>query len=184
LGGQGALSVQGGNWRIFHEMAQRSGALLALNTTVTGIEKTSGGSQYTAQTTSGSTPSNAATYPVAFDNVIVANPYQFSGISAGEGVLQTPIEQVPYVQLHVTIFTSPNRFSPGFFNLPPSAETPGTVLTTLAQVDTPNSGVDGVGKAGFFSAMAIGMATNPQTQQQEFLYKIFSPTAIAPEFLT
>jgi prenylcysteine oxidase/farnesylcysteine lyase len=184
LGGQGALSVQGGNWRIFHEMAQRSGALLALNTTVTGIEKTSGGSQYTAQTTSGSTPSNSATYPVAFDNVIVANPYQFSGISAGEGVLRTPIEQVPYVQLHVTIFTSPNRFSPGFFNLPPSAETPGTVLTTLAQGDTPNSGVDGVGKAGFFSAMAIGMATNPQTQQQEFLYKIFSPTAITPEFLT
>ncbi|KAK4155652.1 hypothetical protein C8A00DRAFT_41749 [Chaetomidium leptoderma] len=188
LGAQGATSVQGGNWQIFHEMAQRSGALIALNTAVVGVEKTSGGSstssKYTVQTTSGSTPGSPATHPVAFDNVIMANPYQFSGISAGEGVLQTPIEEIPYVQLHVTIFTSPSWFSPRFFDLPNSAKVPGLVLTTLAQSDTLTSGVNGVGKAGFFSLNNLGKATNPQTQQKEYVYKIFSPEIVTAQFLS
>ncbi|KAK4119102.1 hypothetical protein N657DRAFT_659193 [Parathielavia appendiculata] len=149
LAGQGALSVQSGNWQIFHEMVQRPGA-------------TPSGSQYTVQTTSGS-------HPAAFDNVIIANPYQFSGISAGEGSLQTSIAQVPYVQLHVTTFTSSNRFNPGFFDLPNSAQAPLTILTTLARSDTPTSGVDGAGKAGFFSMMAIKSAANPQSQRDRLL---------------
>ncbi|KAK4099108.1 hypothetical protein N658DRAFT_525736 [Parathielavia hyrcaniae] len=86
--------------------------------------------------------------------------------------------------LHVTIFTSPNRFSPEFFDMPNSAQAPLVVITTLAQSDTPDSGVEGAGQAGFFSMMALGKATNPQTQQTEYVYKIFSPAAITPEFLT
>lgn len=182
MAAQGATSVQGGNWQIFHEMAQRSGATISLNTAVVGIQKT--GSQYTVQTTSGSTPGNPTTHPVSFDNVIIANPYQFSGISAGQGVLQGPIEQIPYVQLHVTIFSSSRRLSPGYFDLPNSATAPGAILTTLAQSDTSTSGVDGVGKAGFFSISIIAKATNPQTQQQEYVYKIFSPQVVTAAFLT
>jgi prenylcysteine oxidase/farnesylcysteine lyase len=183
LGAEGAIAVQGGNWQIFHEMAQRSGAVIALNTTVVGIEKASGGSSSRPQYTVQVAPGSPATHPATFDNVIMANPYQFSGISAGEGVLQIPIEKVPYVQLHVTIFTSPSRFSPKFFDLPASAKVPGLVLTTLAQDDIASSGVDGAGKAGFFSLSILGNATNPQTQQQEYAYKIFSPEAVTPEFL-
>ncbi len=164
-------------------MAQRSRALLALNTSVVGIQKTTSGSQYTLQTTSSSTPDSPATYPGTFDNVVLANPYQFSGISAGSDVLESAIEKVPYVRLHVTHFTSPSRLSPGFFNLPSDAVVPGMVLTTLAQSDTATSGADGVGKAGFFSLSMHRKAINPQTQQKEHMYKIFSPEAITPEFL-
>ena len=175
--------MQGGNWQIFHEMAQRSGAVIALNTSVVGIEKAAGDSSRRPKYTIQVAPGSPATHPAAFDSVVMANPYQFSGISAGEGVLQTPIDEVPYVQLHVTIFTSPSRFSPQFFDLPESAKVPGLVLTTLAQGDTAASGVDGAGKAGFFSLSILGKATNPQTQQQEYAYKIFSPEAVTPEFL-
>ena len=184
LGANGATSVQGGNWQIFSEMAQRSGALLTLNTSVVGIQKTASGPQYTVQTTSSSTPGSPATYPVNFDNIVIANPFQFSGISASSGVLQSAIEQVPYVSLHVTHFTSASRLSPGFFDLPSTASVPGMVLTTLAQSDTATSGADGVGKAGFFSLSIVGKATNPQTQKKEYVYKIFSPQAITPQFLT
>jgi prenylcysteine oxidase/farnesylcysteine lyase len=188
LAAEGAIAVEGGNWQIFHEMAQRSGVLIALDTAVVGIEKTSGGTsgrtQYTVQTTPGSTPGDPTTHPTTFDNIIMANPYQFSGISVGDGVLETPIEQITYVQLHVTIFTSPSRFSPLFFDLPESEKVPGMVLTTLAHDDTPTSGADGAGKAGFFSLSILGKATNPQTQQKEYVYKIFSPEVVTPEFLS
>jgi prenylcysteine oxidase/farnesylcysteine lyase len=183
LAAEGAMAVQGGNWQIFHKMAQASGARIALDTAVVGLDKTAGG-QYTVQTTSGSTPGNPATHSVEFDNVIIANPYQFSGISSGEGVLQTPIEQVPYVSLHVTIFTSPSLINPGYFDLPNSAKVPGMVVTTLAQSDTSTSGVDGVGKAGFWSVNTLGRATNPQTQVREYVYKIFSPEVVTAELLT
>ncbi|KAH6847705.1 Prenylcysteine lyase-domain-containing protein [Chaetomium sp. MPI-CAGE-AT-0009] len=188
LAAEGAIAVEGGNWQIFHEMAQRSGALIALDTAVVGIEKTSGGpsgrAQYTVQATPGSSPGDPTPYPTTFDNIIMANPYQFSGISAGEGVLETPIEQITYVQLHVTIFTSPSRVSPLFFDLPESEKVPGMVLTTLAHGDTPTSGADGSGKAGFFSLNILGKATNPQTQEKEYVYKIFSPEAVTPQFLS
>ena len=187
LAADGAIAVQGGNWQIFHEMVQKSGAQVILDTAVVGIDKVSGGSsgraQYTVQTTSGSTPGNPTTHPTTFDDIIMANPYQFSGISVGDGVLDTPIEEITYVQLHVTIFTSPSPFSPLFFDLPESEKVPGMVLTTLGHGDTPTSGADGAGKAGFFSMSILGKATNPQTQQKEFVYKIFSPEVITPEFL-
>jgi prenylcysteine oxidase/farnesylcysteine lyase len=187
LAAEGAMAIQGGNWQIFHEMVQRSGAQVVLDTAVVGIDKASEGpsgrAQYTVQTTSGSTPGNPTTHPTTFDNIIMANPYQFSGISVGDGVLDNPIEPITYVQLHVTIFTSPSPFSPLFFDLPESETVPGMVLTTLAHGDTPTSGADGAGKAGFFSLSILGKATNPQTQQKEFVYKIFSPEVITPEFL-
>ncbi|KAJ4291318.1 hypothetical protein N0V88_006322 [Collariella sp. IMI 366227] len=199
LAAAGAKSVQGGNWQIFREMAHRSGASVLLNTAVVSLEKTQG--KYTVKATSGSTPGNPTAHPVAFDNVIIANPLQFSGMSVAKAVLKTTIEPVSYVNLHVTLFTSKHRFRPGFFGLracPPLApkflpellgfrvcgEAPGVVITTLAKSDNANSGADGVGKAGFFSLSGQGNFTNPQTKKPEYLYKIFSPQAVTPEFLS
>ncbi|KAL1841214.1 hypothetical protein VTJ49DRAFT_7282 [Mycothermus thermophilus] len=181
---QGAIAVQGGNWQIFDEMAQRSDAHIQLDTAVTAIDKDSSGTKFEIQTTSGSTPGTPSTYPTSFDNVIIANPFQFSGISVGEDVFSTTLETIDYVQLHVTIFTSTKKFKPSFFNLPSWISAPGAVLTTLAKTDTPTSGPDGVGKPGFWSLTTLGKATNPQTNQQENVYKIFSPEAVTPSFLS
>ncbi|KAL2163249.1 hypothetical protein VTH06DRAFT_5305 [Thermothelomyces fergusii] len=188
MAAEDALSVEGGNWQIFHHMVQRSGAVVALNTTVIGIDRVSDGTssqrRYAVRTQPSDKPESSIIQPVAFDHVILANPFQFSGITVGKGVLETTIDEIPYVQLHVTIFTSPYRLNPRFFGLPTSAQVPGMVLTTLAQSDTPSSAAERVDKAGFLSVSILGEATNPQTKSKEYVYKIFSPEAVTPEFLS
>lgn len=181
LSTDGAIAVQGGNWQIFDEMARRSGAHIALDTAVVELSKE--GSKYSVKTTSGRSKTAPKSYDASFDNVIIANPFQFSGISPGLGVLSTKIEPVDYVRLHVTIFTSPKSYSPAFFKLSDSSRVPGVVMTTLNESDSPTSGPDGVGKPGFFSISILGKATNPKTQEREYVYKIFSPETVTPEFL-
>jgi prenylcysteine oxidase/farnesylcysteine lyase len=184
---EGAMSVEGGNWKIFHKMVESSGAILALNTSVVALEfaegsATSTSPQYAIRTAS-STLSSGERYPVAFDNVIIAGPYQFSNIVAAENVIPDPIDEIPYVQLHVTIFSSPHRYSPQFFGLDGSTSIPGTILTTLSDASDPAAGDPGVGKAGFFSISILRYAINPKTGRKEYIYKIFSPNKITPEFL-
>ncbi|KAK4675151.1 hypothetical protein QC764_500840 [Podospora pseudoanserina] len=188
---EGAMAVQGGNWQIFYKMAEASGASLLMNSSVASIgfssetNHYSGNKKYLIRTKSTTSESNGGEdYPVAFDNVIIANPYQFSKISAEEGVIQQTIDEIPYVQLHVTIFASPYQYSPAFFGFTESKDVPGGVLTTLAKSDGPTSGVNGAGKAGFFSVTTLRTTTNPTTQKREFIYKIFSPEKVSPEFLS
>ncbi|KAK1753181.1 prenylcysteine lyase [Echria macrotheca] len=181
---EGAMSVAGGNWQIFHKMVERSTAGVILNTSVTAIgfataEKESRPRYYIRTETSGEED-----YPIHFDSVVLATPYQFSKISAAEGVIQHPIDEIPYVQLHVTIFASPFRYSPAFFGLSDEKQVPGTILTTLGKDDDAASGPDGAGKAGFFSISVLRTVFNPESKKQEYLYKIFSPEKVTPEFLS
>jgi prenylcysteine oxidase/farnesylcysteine lyase len=168
-------------------MVEGSGAAVVLSTSVVELEFYKPGGQatnppkYTLRTTSGS--STNSPYPTAFDNVIIANPYQFSNISAAQGVIPNAIETIPYVRLHVTIFASEKRLKPGYFGWPFWATVPTTVLTTLAKTDNPNSGSQGVGKAGFYSITTIQRAVNPANQKKEYIYKIFSPEIVTPALL-
>ncbi|KAK3349027.1 Prenylcysteine lyase-domain-containing protein [Lasiosphaeria hispida] len=188
---EGAMAVKGGNWQIFSKMVKKSGASVALNTSITSIDfapkedKTSSHTRYTVQAKSSSSLSEAQEeYPVLFDDIVIATPYQFSKIAAADGVIQHPIDSIPYVQLHVTIFASPFQYSPAFFGLTDPKTVPGTILTTLGKDDTPTSGVQGAGKAGFFSISHLRKVVNPDTEKQEYLYKIFSPEKVTPEFLS
>jgi len=61
------MSVEGGNWKIFHEMITASGAKLNLNTTVTEIEKVTHGSKTAWKVVS----EREIGY---FDSVVVASP--------------------------------------------------------------------------------------------------------------
>ncbi|KAK4160868.1 putative prenylcysteine oxidase [Cladorrhinum sp. PSN259] len=187
---EGAMAVEGGNWQIFDKMVQLSGAAVALNTTVAsiGFSKHGGSSdspKYILKTKSASMESTKAeTYPVTFDNVIIASPWQFTDISADDGLIQTPIDEIPYVKLHVTIFATPFSYSPGFFGLTDAKDLPSTVLTTLGKGDDHNSGSNGAGKAGFFSISILRKTVNPKTIQPEYIYKIFSPEKVTPDFLS
>lgn len=182
---EGAKAVLGGNWQIFDRMAAASGATVALNTSVSSIALgTKPGAKYPKYlitTKSGAEESPAG---VAFDNVIIATPYQFSDIKASEDVLQTTIDEIPYVKLHVTLFASPFQLSPEFLGLKPGANVPTTVLTTYADAADGTSGLEGAGKTGFFSISTLRSITNPTTGKDEYLYKIFSPTEVTPEFLS
>lgn len=184
------MSVNGGNWRIFEQMVKNSGATLCHNITVSAIafakEKTlSSAPKYeisTASTVSSSTESEVVG-PV-FDDVIIASPWQFSNIEAGEGVIQHHIEEIPYTKLHVTLFASPHKLDPEFFKLPPGSTAPSNVYTTLAEGEEPKEGAEGVGKTGFYSVSTLRTTLNPKTNKPEFVYKIFSPKPVTPQFLS
>lgn len=181
----GASQVDGGNWQIFAAMVKNSGASIQFNTSVNYIgleseqEKHDARSRYTIRTQSADTAEQ-----LVFDRVILANPYQFSNIEAGENVLKQTIDKIPYVKLHVTLFTSPFRLNAEFFGLAPGTTPPTTVLTTLAEGEDSSSGVSGAGKAGFFSISTLRTLKNPKTDSAEYLYKIFSPEKVSAEFLS
>ncbi|KAI2603346.1 prenylcysteine oxidase [Hypoxylon fragiforme] len=189
---EGAMAVTGGNWQIFSNMVTDSKAYVALNSTVSSISKESSSDpdstspKYTIKTkTTGTTSTiNAEAHPVTFDDVVIAAPYQFSGISSNADVIPHPVDEIPYVTLHVTLFASPLRFSPEFFHLDPNATVPSSVLTTLGENDEAKSGPDAVGSAGFFSASLVKTVTSPKTGGKEYVYKIFSPDKVKPEFLS
>ncbi|KAI0835886.1 prenylcysteine oxidase [Hypoxylon sp. FL0890] len=188
---EGAVAVAGGNWQIFSNMVADSKAYVSLNSTVTSIAKErssdpdSNSSKYTIKTTTtGAANGEAETHPVAFDDVVIAAPYQFSGISNDEDVIRQPIDEIPYVTLHVTLFASPYRFSAEFFGLEPAAKVPISVLTTLGEDEEAKPGPEGAGNAGFFSATLVKVVTNPKTQNTEYVYKIFSPNKVTPELLS
>ncbi|CAK7199813.1 hypothetical protein SEUCBS139899_002499 [Sporothrix eucalyptigena] len=187
LAPSGASQIRGGNWQIFDSMARASGADLRVNTSVGHLDKVPGTDPPSTKYTVKTTDAAGVEAEKEFDNVVLALPFQFSGIEAGDGVLQNAIDEIPYVQLHVTLFSSPLQFSAEFFGLPAgSKNVPTTVLTTLADDDDDqgSSGADGSGKAGFFSISTLRRVVNPNTLREEYLYKIFSPEAVTPAFLS
>lgn len=179
------MSVQGGNWQIFDGMVKSSNATVHLNSSVTSIKKDTGTGKYNIQSTSIDANSERTHQSKVFDTVILAAPYQYSKINVEEGILEKTPDTIPYVSLHVTLFTSPYlTFSRDFFNLPPDAEVPTTILTTLPPDEIPANPENGVGKAGFFSISTLRTVINPKTLEKENLYKIFSPKPVTSDFLS
>lgn len=181
-------AVVGGNWQIFEEMISHSGASLNRNTTVASIdlnEKKDGAPQYLISTKDAvSHEASPQDYGLAFDNVIIAAPWQFSKISAGDGVLQHTIDEIPYMKLHVTLFTSPLKLHGEYFGLEPGVKAPTNIYTTLPKDEAPKQGPDSVGSPGFYSISTLKTVVNPKTQQREYAYKIFSPDVVTAEFLS
>ncbi|KAJ0386133.1 hypothetical protein COL922a_005043 [Colletotrichum nupharicola] len=184
----GAKQVIGGNWQIFDTMLQKTNATVNRNTTVTSMEVKTGptSSKYfiTAKDSHADAGVEADQYPVAFDNVLIATPWQYSDISVAEDLFQHKIDEIPYVKLHVTLFASPFHLSPEYFGMEPGSKAPDTVLTTLNPADEAKAGAEGAGKAGFYSISTLRTATNPETLKDEFIYKIFSPKQVTAEFLS
>lgn len=176
---EGAMQIQGGNWQIFDRMVNKSGAYINLQTPVSGIFHSKKGYSLEIQC-----EQKDEKYPILFDDVVIATPFQYSKIDIQEGILEQPLDEIPYADLAVTLFTSPLQFDPAFFNLPSNSELPSTILSTLAKSDVSASFPEGVGKPGFYSISTLRNTTNPQTQQQEWIYKIFSPQPVTPDFLS
>ncbi|KAJ6441033.1 high-affinity Zn(2+) transporter zrt1 [Purpureocillium lavendulum] len=188
---EGAIAVAGGNWQIFDKMVRASGASLLRNTTVASIAFTKDDAKpgdprkYVLSTKdAGRQTAEAKELATAFDNVIIASPWQYSDIDAAEGVIKHRIDEIPYMKLHVTLFTSPFKLRPDFFKLAPGSKAPSNVYTTLGPNEKAKQGPDGVGKTGFYSISTLRRVVNPKTQKREFLYKIFSAEAVTPTFLS
>ena len=201
MAADGAMSIKGGNWKIFEAMCDGSGAKVKLNTTVTSIQKNDRTGNWTifskpVQITTGIEGSHENTRVMAteeeFDSVVLASPYQFSELDISPPLRKVP-DEIPYVKLYVTLFTSPRALSPAYFNLPVGTLVPSTILTTLNDTEQLNAtmtgspGVDGVGSVGFFSISSLrkvrkyvdGDESGPYAIEN--LYKVFSPAEFGDE---
>jgi prenylcysteine oxidase/farnesylcysteine lyase len=179
---EGAMQIDGGNWQIFDGMLKASNATTLLNTTVSEITKSKG--RYSIKTTSKDESSAVYNNEEPFDTVVLAAPHQYSKIDFEKGLLKRTPDEIPYVTLHVTLFTSTRTLDPVYFNLTPGAEVPSSILTTLPPDEVPETPEDGVGSPGFFSISTLRQVTNPKTLENEYLYKIFSPKKVTSEFLS
>ena len=185
---EGAMAIEGGNWQIFNSMIEASDATVLLNTPVTEVATINkGGYSISYQPSSFS-----GTRSQHFDHVVLATPWQYANLSLygpqiGKDTLYAPDPHVPakipYVELHVTLFTSPHLLSPAFFNLPSTSAVPHSVLTTLPPSEEPIEGPGSCGSVGFFSISLLRRITNPSTGGTEYLYKIFSPEPTSDAFL-
>lgn len=221
---EGAMSIQGGNWQIFDRMVKGSGATIRLNTTVTGIETNKDGISYVtfrksnydgrndddgADENDKTENMNDTTTTEQFDTIILAHPHNPSKLQISPPP-NHPRETPDYVSLHVTLFTTPFRPSPQFFNLPsttPPSLIPDTILTTLPSTLDPSflgRGTAGLGLTPFWSLSTLRVL-NPSIDTfdsipsyltsgnipldslhlntTQYLYKIFSPEPLDAEFL-
>ncbi|KAL9003114.1 MAG: hypothetical protein Q9188_003996 [Gyalolechia gomerana] len=190
---EGAMSIRGGNWQIFDGMIKSSGANLLLNTSVTSITKNLTSNTYAIKSSTHSAPDSHSTNDdneSTYNTIILASPLQFSNISF-DPALPDPPPSIPYVSLHVTLFTSPYSLSPTFCNLPPSSseeEIPTTILTSTSPKNK---------TIPFYSISTLRTVTPPirlaggdegddmlcRTRENEFLYKIFSPESMNTSFI-
>lgn len=174
----GAVSVEGGNWRIFEGMLMASGADIRLNNAVTSIDRNANG---TLTLTSVANDSNKEKH--VFDEVVIAGPLQYSNLTMNTPLQHTP-DKIPYVTLHVTLFSSPHRLSPKAFNLTED-NLPETILTTLPKETNLGSDRDGVGTPGFWSISTLQTVRSPANNNGEkhYVYKIFSPKRPSASFV-
>lgn len=168
----GAMAVEGGNWKIFEQMLKAAHATTVLETRATHITRGEDGSYAVSFKNDASGIQSHQT----FDTVVLASPHQFSDLAITPSLTRPP-DEIPYVQLHVTLFTSPHLLSPAFFDLPATQPVPKVVLTTNPASSTGGDRPNAAGAAGFFSISLIRSLMNPHTKQREYLYKIFSPSA-------
>ncbi|PWY92628.1 Prenylcysteine oxidase [Aspergillus heteromorphus CBS 117.55] len=177
----GAMSVEGGNWLIFDGMLNLSHADVRLNHTVTSIDwAPNGPSTLTFQTNT----NNPSPEQLDFDEVVIAGPWQFADITITPPPKKTP-DEIPFVKLHVTLFSSPHRISPKYFGLTdPDAHTPETILTTLPPGTDLGKSEAGVGPAGFWSISTLRTVPAPDPAEgKHYVYKIFSPERPTAKFM-
>jgi len=188
----GAMSVKGGNWRIFDGMIRASGAALKLETSVERIERTDEG-RYVVTTKDASSRSGPVStsqdsplghlLPPAqsdtFDAVIIAAPIYTTHMSITPRPQHVP-SAPNYVNLHVTLFSTPHRIRPEYFNLSSDARTPDMILTTPSgDSQTADTKVnEGLNALKFFSLSQVCTAINPVTGKRERVFKIFSKEKI------
>ncbi|KAL4908075.1 hypothetical protein BDW74DRAFT_166615 [Aspergillus multicolor] len=181
LSTDGAVAVEGGNWRIFDGMLKSAQANVQLKHTVTSISR----NKDNTVTLSFKDGQSIKQERADFDEVVIAGPYQYSNIKVSPELEHTP-DTIPFHTLYVTLFSSPHRLSGKYFNLKnPSDLPPETILTTLPAGTDLGNAEEGVGRANFWSISTLRTVDAPSSSQEDsesetkqYVYKIFSPTRL------
>lgn len=180
----GAVGVEGGNYKIFENFLKSSGASVHLNTKVTGLRKTSTDSASPKWLVSVASDSSSAPEIPAYDHVILAAPFASSQITILGSPASTTLNQPPveYVHLHVTLVTTTApSFSPAYFGLKEGASVPAMILTTW---DAVRHYGDAVAKPEFNSINYLNKVKDLETHGgDEWAVKIFSSERVSDEWL-
>ncbi|KAJ5661308.1 Prenylcysteine oxidase [Penicillium longicatenatum] len=182
----GAVSVHGGNWRIFDGVLKAAKTEVRLNTTVTKLVRSKEGTVRITSKPTGldSTQSDES----EFDEVVIAGPLQYSDISISPPLERVP-DDIPYAKLHVTLLASPHRISSQFFGLDDKSSPPETILTILPEGLDLGANPKGVGPAGFWSVSTLRevpriiVEDGKEQTEDHYVYKIFSPERPTAEFI-
>ncbi|KAG2023145.1 hypothetical protein CC2G_000832 [Coprinopsis cinerea AmutBmut pab1-1] len=160
-----AAGIDGGNYLLFEQFLNRSGANVYLNTPVTSIKPKSGSAatQWTVKSSRGTQ---------YYKGVILAAPFHQTGIKVPASI-SDQIPQQPYVHLHVTLLatTSPAP-SPAYFGLEANEKVPQVILTS-------RSNARQGGKEPEFNSLTYHGAI----REGEWAVKIFSNERITDEWL-
>jgi len=174
-----AMSIEGGNWRIFDAMIKASGARSILGANVTSIDITNNGkaSIQWKQIHSDKDRTVEDERYDNFDDVVIAAPFHQTGIKINEDLEHVP-EDIQFVNLQVTLLASKHMLDPAAFNLKPEDLVPRTVLTTWPRKLQENDHLP-----DFFSISTLRQVFNPQARELNYVYKIFSRQVIDDAFL-
>lgn len=178
LAATGASSVKGGNFQIFEQFLERSGASVHLNTTVISLAYHADTALWRVSTL------GLAPVPHAYRAVVLAAPLHQAAIYISPpGFADVPPPQ-PYVRLHVTLLTTPSSSpNPARFNANDS-RVPTYIMTSY------NGVRQHVSPDPDFVAMAFhGQLKNADGELyqgvygEEHIVKIFSRQRLADEWL-
>ena len=107
---------------------------------------------------------------------------QFSNLSISPKPRIVP-DTIPYVDLHVTLFTSPHYLSSAAFGLPDAEAVPRMLLTTLQADEKPGADPFYTSRVPFNSISLLGTRFNRRTGGDQYLYKIFSMAPASDSFI-
>jgi len=135
-------SIYVGNHKLTYRLLKLSEAEIHLNTRVTQIKRSDHGTLHLTVTTREVPDHSSNTETAEYDAIIIATPLQGAGLELDLAVRVTDA-LTPYVERHVTHFTSPtsHTLSPSFFNVSTAEEIPDKIFTTRGIASDP----------GFFS---------------------------------
>ncbi|KAF8203830.1 Prenylcysteine lyase-domain-containing protein [Pholiota molesta] len=161
MAGTGANGIKGGNFQMFEQFLNRSGADVYLTTPVSSITPKSSTSRLWSV--------KSARGTVDYKAVILAAPFYSTGITVPESISEQ-VKPQPYVHLHVTLLaTTAATPNPEYFGLSASSPVPRMMLTsTLGGTHAPE----------FNSLSYHGLV-----REGEWAVKIFSAQRLSDEWL-
>ncbi|KAI0050817.1 FAD/NAD(P)-binding domain-containing protein [Auriscalpium vulgare] len=173
----GAAGIERGNWRVFENFVQLSGAKLLLNTTVSAIDRESS-AKFTVTSDRGT---------ASYSSVILAAPFHTASISLPSGLADL-IPQQPYMTLHVTLLsTTAPAPNPAYFGLAPGAHVPGNIYSTPGVARKLGDTLE-FNSISFLTKLRKegaekGTAYVGESGKEEWIVKVFSPKAVSDEWL-
>ena len=167
------VSIYQGNQRLPHRMLKISEAYMRLNTRVSRITTGEKRRWKVHALTTNLAETQPSTFKADFDIIILTAPFSFNGIDIDPplSTLASTTEVRPYIERHVTLFSTPYRLSPNYFNQSINITVPENIFTAPRQPASE-------GGHEIFSITIVDRVPPPDSgdyvDELEYVYKIVS----------